>query len=101
MWRMDSEKGTIWFGVLEDGTIFQRIGRQRWKTLLVGPRDVDDSFQFVVERTRRAEDSMVMTGPGEFAIEEALAGNIRLGVMWDSTEMILMIGFDMALKAGH
>jgi hypothetical protein len=101
MWRLDypDAKGRIWFGALEDGTVFQRIGEQRWATMLTGPLSIDDSFELAVEMTRQHDGRMVMTGPVEFAIEESLAANIRLDVMWDSAEMILMIGFDMALKA--
>lgn len=102
MWRMDAPPavGTTFFGALEDGTVFQKLGHQRWSTVM-GPGDVDESFELVVEMTRRCEDRMGMVGPVEFSVEEALAGNIRLDVMWDSTERILMIGFDMALKAGR
>jgi len=101
MWRFDTHhtKGITYFGALEDGTVFQKLGHQRWSTMM-GPGDVDESFELVIEMTQRCEDRMVMAGPVEFAIEEQLAANIRLDVMWDSAEMILMIGFDMALKAG-
>ena len=99
LWRFDTRHtvGITYFGALEDGTVFQKLGHQRWSTVM-GPGDTDESFELVVEMTRRCEDRMVMVGPVEFSIEEAVAGNIRLDVMWDSTEQILMIGFDMAQK---
>ena len=101
MWRMDAPqlKGATWIGALEDGTIFQRLGPERWTTVIAGPTDIDESYELVVEMTRRCEDRMVMLGPVEFAIEEILADCIRKDTGWQQVEIILMIGFDMALRA--
>lgn len=100
LWRMDAAlvEGATWFGALEDGTVFQKLGDQRWTTVM-GPGDTDESYELVVEMTRRCEDRMVMVGPVEFSIDRGTAGTIRGDVNWNETDMVLMIGFDMALKA--
>lgn len=101
MWRMDAPrvKGATWMGALEDGTVFQKLGHQRWTTVIADPTDTEDSYELIVEITRRCEDRMVMAGPVEFSIDRRTADNIRGDVNWNETDMVLMVGFDMALRA--
>jgi len=103
MWRIDfaAGSGSAWFGALEDGTIFQHLNDRRWETLMARPMDLDASFELITEVSRQHEGpAVVLKKPVEFAIDEKTADNIRGDVNWNETDMVLMIGFDMALRAG-
>jgi hypothetical protein len=100
LWRMDGTGAQVWFGCLEDGTVFRKLGGDRWTTVITVPADPGGSFDLVVGMTRRYEDHMVMVGPVEFAVGRRTADDIRGDVNWNDTELSLLVGFDMALRVG-
>lgn len=100
LWQLRSHIGIVMFGALEDGTVFQRMPGTGWRTLVVGPTDVDASFDLAVGATRAAEGqgARLTTGPVEFGIDGQVASAIRSNRDWNGTEHILMIGFSMATQ---
>jgi len=101
LWQLRSHRGVVMFGALEDGTVFQHMPNQGWHTLVVGPTNVDASYDLVLGATAAAESqgANLVSGPVEFGIDGKVAGAIRADREWNGTEHILMIGFQMATQA--
>jgi hypothetical protein len=100
LWQLRSHVGVLMFGALEDGTVFQHMPNQGWHTLVVGPTDVEASFDLAVGATKAAEGqgARLTSGPVEFGIDGKVAGAIRADRDWNGTEHVLMIGFQMAAQ---
>jgi hypothetical protein len=103
MWRMKSSAGSVFFGALEDGTVFQYLPGPGWKTLLVGPVDFDEAEELIMLSTKAAEGqgSVLESGPCEFGMDSRVIGDIRADQNWVRNDPMLMIAFDMASKTAR
>lgn len=103
MWSYrDGEGRESVLGVLEDGTVFQRLPGDGWRTVLAGG-DAEASFEVVMGASGLVEagGGVLVVAPVEFGFDARLCRFIRAGVRWGSVEPMLLIGFDMARRSGR
>ena len=100
MWQLRSPAGDVFFGGLEDGTVFQKLVGQDWSTLVVGPTDLDASYDLLLEMTKLTEMSggVLVHGPAEFGMDDRVLSDIRDDKRWHSNGPMLLIAFDMTRK---
>lgn len=101
MWRLDGRPGSWWFGALEDGTVFQKVPGEGWRTVIGSPGDdLDSAYEVLLGATRMAESQggALRIGPCEFGIDDRIIEDIRADRGWTKNEPMLLIALDMAGK---
>lgn len=100
MWKLKSGLGLFHFGALEDGTVFQQLPSDGWKTIIARPGEYDGAYDLLLGMTEIAESqgAKLVAGPCEFGIDSRIAADIREDQNWEKNEAMLLIGFDMAAK---